>query len=251
MQPKLSIYKLFQQSDDFFETLGNSAESKAYFFRQVFLIFLFSLLYGIIMGSYNGFLQALVTGIKIPSLIFLSLLICFPALFVIQYMIGSSMSFYQMGNTILSGFLVFTTISLSFSPIVVFFMITSKNYAFLKLLHVAIFAFSGVFAITTIIKGLTYSCERKNIYPKQGMNVFKIWIVIFAFVASQLAWNLRPFLGTRNLPFALFREHEGNFYVAVIQSVKDMADGSGNEAGDAAKQAEPKADSSLIDTDGR
>lgn len=111
MKLNLSIYKLFQQSDEFFETLGDSVQSKAYFFRQIFVIFIFSLIYGIIMGSYNGFLQSVVTGIKIPCLIFLSLLICFPALFVIQYMIGSRMSFYQMGNTILAGFLVFTTIS--------------------------------------------------------------------------------------------------------------------------------------------
>jgi hypothetical protein len=170
------------------------------------------------MGSYNGVLQSLVTGIKVPCLIFLSLLICFPALYVIQYMIGSTMTIYQMANIIFSGFIVFTTISLSFAPIVIFFMVTSNNYSFLKLLHVAIFTFSGIFAVKTIINGLTYSCEKKNIYPKLGMRIFKIWIVILAFVSSQLAWNLRPFVGSRDLPFELFRKRESNFYVAVIQS---------------------------------
>jgi len=222
MKSNLSVYKLFQHSDEFFETLSEPGSSRKYLLQQVLLIFIFSCLYGIIMGSFNGPLQAFVTGIKIPCLIFLSLLICFPALFVIQYMIGSSMSVYQMANTILSGFLVFTTIALSFAPIVIFFMLTSDNYAFLKLLHVAIFTFSGVFAVRTIIKGLSFSCEKKNVYPRQGMNVFKIWIVIFAFVSSQLAWNLRPFLGSRDLPFELFRAREGNFYVAVIRSAGDI-----------------------------
>ena len=101
-------------------------------------------------------------------------------------------------------------------------MITSDNYAFLKLLHVAIFTFSGIFAVKTIISGLSFSCEKKNIYPKLGMRIFKIWIVIFAFVASQLAWNLRPFVGSRDLPFELFRERESNFYVAVMQSVAHL-----------------------------
>ncbi|NJO69041.1 MAG: actin-binding WH2 domain-containing protein [Bacteroidetes bacterium] len=186
---------------------------------QLLVIFLFTLVYGVVMGSFNGALQSMVTGLKIPVLILLSLLVCFPALFVIQYMIGSTMTIFQMANTILSGFVVFSTIALSFAPIVVFFMITSDNYSFLKLLHVAIFVFSGIFAVRTIINGLLYSCEKKNIYPKLGMNVFKIWIVIFAFVSSQLAWNLRPFVGSRDLPFELFREREGNFYVAVGQSV--------------------------------
>lgn len=76
----------------------------------------------------------------------------------------------------------------------------------------------------TIIGGLKYSCEKKNIYPKMGLNIFKIWIVIFAFVSAQLAWNLRPFVGSKDLPFELFRVKEGNFYLAVMQSLADMFD---------------------------
>jgi len=219
MKPNLSVFKVFQHSDEYFEMLSDKEFSRKYVLKQVLFIFLFTFLYGIVMGSYNGFLQSLVTSIKVPCLIFLSLLICFPALYVIQYMIGSTMTLSQMANVILSGFIVFSTIALSFAPIVIFFMITSDNYSFLKLLHVAIFTFSGIFAVKTIISGLSYSCEKKNIYPKLGMKIFKIWIFIFAFVASQLAWNLRPFVGSRNLPFELFRVRESNFYVAVIQSV--------------------------------
>jgi hypothetical protein len=174
------------------------------------------------MGSYNGALQSLVTGIKIPCLILLSLIICFPALYVVQSMIGSTMNIWQMGNIIFAGFFVFSTIALSFAPIVIFFMITSDSYSFLKLLHVSIFTFSGIFAVKTIINGLKYSCETKNIYPKLGMNIFKIWVFIFAFVSSQLAWNLRPFVGSRDMSFELFRKHEGNFYVAVIHSTLSL-----------------------------
>jgi len=219
METNLSIFKVFQHSDEYFEQLSNSEFSRRYVVKQVLFILIFSFIYGIVMGSYNGYLQSLVTGIKMPSLIFLSLLICFPALFVIQYIIGSTMTLYQMANIIFSGIIVFTTISLSFAPIVVFFMITTDNYEFLKLLHVAIFTFSGFFTIRTIINGLTFSCEKKNIYPKLGLKVFKIWVIIFAFVGTQLAWNLRPFVGSRDIPFELFRERESNFYVAVIQSI--------------------------------
>jgi hypothetical protein len=222
MKTDLSLFKVFQNHDEFFEMLDHAEMIRKAAWKQLLVIALFSLIYGMIMGSYNGLLQCLVTGVKIPSLILLSLAICFPALYVIQYMIGSTMTIYQMAVVILSGFIVFSTITLSFGPIVIFFMITSDNYAFLKLLHVGIFTFSGIFAIRTIIRGLSYSCEKKNIYPKLGMNIFKVWIVIFAFVSSQLAWNLRPFVGSRDLPFELFRHRESNFYVAVIQSVGQM-----------------------------
>jgi len=152
----------------------------------------------------------------------LALSICFPAFYVIQYMLGSKLSLTQMINTILSGFVVLTTIMASFAPIVVFFMITGNNYAFLKLLHVGIFIFSSIFGMFTIIDALKFSCEKKSVYPKIGINIFKFWVIIFAFVGMQLAWNLRPFVGDRNLPMEIFREKEGNLYLAVFQSIGDL-----------------------------
>jgi len=239
-----SIFKAFQNSDEYYEMLSDPDNSRKYVFKQMMFILLFSFLYGIVMGSYNGILQSLVTGIKIPGLIALSLLICFPALYVIQSMIGSTMTIYQMANIIFSGFFVFSTIALSFAPIVIFFMITSDSYSFLKLLHVAIFTFSGIFAVKTIVNGLTYSCEKKNVYPKLGMSIFKIWVIILAFVSSQLAWNLRPFVGSRDLPFELFREHEGNFYIAVIQSAANLF----KPAGESEKDGQNKLPEQQTDT---
>jgi len=229
MKSELNVFKIFQQGDEYFEMLNSQDNTRKYLYKQALMILLFSFLYGLIMGSFNGLAQSLVTSIKLPVLIFLSLFICFPAFYVIQFMLGSKMSVYQMANMILSGFIVFATIALSFSPIVIFFMVTGNNYSFLKLLHVAIFIFSGIFGMRTIINGLKYSCEKTNIYPKMGINVFKFWIVIFAFVSMQLAWNLRPFVGSKVLPFELFREKEGNFYLAVIQSVRDFIVGGNQE----------------------
>jgi len=130
MKSILSIFKVFQHSDEYFEMLSDSNFSRQQILKQLLVIFIFSFLYGIVMGSFNGYLQSLVTAFKIPCLLLLSLIICFPALFVIQYMIGSTMTFFQMSNTILSGFVVFTTIMLSFAPIVIFFswLITVKIF---------------------------------------------------------------------------------------------------------------------------
>ena len=144
MKFDFSVFKVFQQGDAYFELLNEQDNAKKYLFKQVLYIFIFSFVYGLIMGSYNGIVQSLVTSIKIPVLIFLSLFICFPAFYVIQFMLGSRMSVLHMANMILSGFIVFTTIALSFSPIVLFFMITGNNYSFLKLLHVAIYIFAGI-----------------------------------------------------------------------------------------------------------
>ena len=218
----MSVFAVFQNREAYFEQLNNNENTFRSTLYQTLIILFLAFFYGVVMGSYNSPMQAVVTGLKVPSLLLLALFICFPAFYVIQYMLGSRLSLVQMVNTILSGFVVLTTIMASFAPIVIFFMITGNNYAFLKLLHVGIFIFSGIFGMFTIIEALKFSCEKKSVYPKIGINIFKFWIFIFAFVGMQLAWNLRPFVGDKNLPMEIFREKEGNFYLAVIQSMGDL-----------------------------
>ncbi len=55
----------------------------------------------------------------------------------------------------------------------------------------------------------------------------KVWAVLFAFVGIQMAWNLQPFVGDRGAPFRLFRQHEGNFYSAILYSLERLAQGKG------------------------
>jgi len=218
----VNVFAVFQDKEVYFEKLNEQENRTNKALTQALVIFVLAFFYGVVMGSYNSIFQAMITGLKVPFLLILALFICFPAFYVIQYMLGSKMNLLQMVNTILSGFVVFTTIMASFAPIVIFFMITGNNYAFLKLLHVGIFVFSGIFGMHTIIEALQFSCEKKNVYPKIGISIFRIWIIIFAFVGMQLAWNLRPFLGDKNMPTEVFREREGNFYLAVFQSVGDV-----------------------------
>jgi hypothetical protein len=73
-----------------------------------------------------------------------------------------------------------------------------------------------------MIEALKFACEKKNTYPQIGVMVFRIWIIILAFVGIQLSWNLRPFLCEKNEEFKLFRKYEGNFYTAIIYSVQQL-----------------------------
>jgi hypothetical protein len=87
---------------------------------------------------------------------------------------------------------------------------------------VAIFIFAGVFGMRLMVDALKYACENKSIYPQIGVSVFRIWIIILAFVGIQLAWNLRPFLCEKQEEFKLFRKYEGNFYTAIVYSFEQI-----------------------------
>jgi len=215
------VFKIFQSTESYFDERSN-AQSKKLMLNQLLIICVFTFLYGVVMGSYHSFLQSLVAGIKVMFLFMCSIIICFPSFFVIQQVLGSKMTLRQMVFIILSGFVLTSAIALSFAPIIILFQITGGNYHFLQLLHVAIFIFSGIFGMRLMVEALKFACEKKDIYPHIGVAVFRIWIIILAFVGIQLAWNLRPFLCNKTEEFKLFRKYEGNFYTAVIYSVQQL-----------------------------
>jgi len=55
-----------------------------------------------------------------------------------------------------------------------------------------------------------------------SMTLLYIWILLFGFVGTQLAWTLRPFFGDRGQDFALFRGIEGNFYSEIIRTIANL-----------------------------
>jgi hypothetical protein len=52
--------------------------------------------------------------------------------------------------------------------------------------------------------------------------VLYLWIMLYAFVGSQMAWTLRPFVGYPGARFELVREIGGNFYANVFMSLGEI-----------------------------
>ncbi len=209
--------------DEFFDEIFHETNPWHRIWQLTLLFIGLTFLYGVIMGCYSGVQQALTAGIKVPVMFLLSLIICFPAFFVLQFILGSKMQLSHMTVIILSGFVLTGAIMVSFAPIVVLFVLTGGNYYFLQLLHITIIAVAGIFGMKTVLDALKYSCEQKNVYPKTGVVVFRFWVVILAFVGIQLAWNLQPFLADKTEGYALFKKYKGNFYTAVIYSIQQLS----------------------------
>ena len=218
----LEVFEVFQKHEEYLKKIREKKGSKL-IINQILIIIFFTFLYGVIMGSFHSFTQAIVAGLKLNMLFMSTVIICLPSFYIIQLILGSKINFRHVTVILLSGFVISTSVMVAFSPIIIFFLITGSNYYFLQLLHIAIFIFSGFFGVRFIIEALKLSCEKENIYPKSGVTVFRIWAVIFVFVGIQLAWNLRPFLGDKDKPFAMSRKYEGNFYTAIIYSIKQLS----------------------------
>jgi hypothetical protein len=60
--------------------------------------------------------------------------------------------------------------------------------------------------------------------PQQApsMTLLYVWILLFGFVGTQLAWTLRPFFGSPGMPFSLYRDIDGNFYAEIIRTLSHL-----------------------------
>jgi hypothetical protein len=54
------------------------------------------------------------------------------------------------------------------------------------------------------------------------MTLLHVWILLFGFVGTQLAWTLRPFFGSPGQPFGLYRKIDGNFYGEIFRTIANL-----------------------------
>jgi hypothetical protein len=215
--------------------------------RYLGTILVLSAVFGATMGCMGlsqdpgrGLLQAMSSAVKVPLLYLVSLLVCYPVLYVVVVLMGARMSFLQALAVILMALALNSILLVSCAPIVLFFMFTGSNYDFIKLLHVLIFAFAGGWAMMALWQGLGAMCEKSSLYPRQAVRILKVWMLVFGFVGTQMAWSLRPFVGSPGLEFQLFREgQQGNFYHAVWSSVYGLAQGATKQAPAGVTESQP------------
>ena len=182
----------------------------------------FFALYGAVMGSTHSLWQTLSSAVKLPMLFLATLVICSPTLYFFNLIFGSNQSLTQNVTLIMTAITTTAVLLLSFAPIVLFFLLTTSNYQFFKLLNVGVFAISGIVGVTFLGQGMAVVSNPNKKGARARRNVLWLWVLIYAFVGSQLAWTLRPFIGAPSMRFELFRQLGGNFYANIFASIGEI-----------------------------
>jgi hypothetical protein len=174
------------------------------------------------MGSTHSFWQALSSGFKLPLLFLATLIVCAPTLYFFNLIFGSNQSLSQNIALMLTAITVTAVVLLSFAPIVLFFLLTSSNYQFFKLLNVGVFAVAGIVGVLFLAQGMRLVSASGTEGAGARLMVVRLWIIVYAFVGSQVAWTLRPFVGAPSMQFELFRQLGGNFYTNIFASIGEI-----------------------------
>ncbi|MFT3787688.1 MAG: hypothetical protein QM770_16220 [Tepidisphaeraceae bacterium] len=215
-----------------------------------------------ITGSGSGHhMQIVASTVKVPLLFVATLIVTFPSLYVFNTLVGSRLRFGAVIRLMLASLAVTMAVLASLGPIVAFFSVSSTSYAFVLLLNVATFAVAGGLGMAfllhtlnrmTLVQALpvapppmpeagditpetpempTPSSERElgAIDAIEGQSivsnvrrVFRIWVLLFGVVGAQMAWVLRPFIGSPGVAFAWFRPRGSSFFEAVWTTIRGL-----------------------------
>jgi hypothetical protein len=179
-------------------------------------------IYGFSMGLRHSFLQAIASAIKVPALFFITLLICLSTLHFLGLLFGSRLSLTQTLTVLLTGVAINSVVLGSFAPISLFFLLSGSSYEFLMLMHVTIFIISGVAGLVYIRKNFHYIRQQSGDDSSSAGFLLPIWMLLYMFVGSQMAYILAPFVGRESV-FMLFRIPQDNFYTYLMEIIFRMA----------------------------
>jgi len=80
-----------------------------------------------------------------------------------------------------------------------------------------VFGISSWWGLSFLRQGMR-DMQRAALHVRQG-RILATWLLIYAFVGTQMGWALRPFFGVPGEPFAVIRGDGGTFYTSVLTAL--------------------------------
>lgn len=214
------------------------------------MIVALGMLYGLCMGCFAIFsghgaslLQVAASMVKVPLLFGMTFAVTFPSLYVFNALVGSRLSGLSLLRLMVAGGAVMLAVLASLGPIVAFFSVSSTSYPFLQILNVVTFGVAGFLGLKFLLLTLhrmtiaqnqtaaldipeigddadrpTGALEKSDgqVFAGSVKSVFRMWVLVFGLVGSQMGWMLRPFIGSPDVAFTFFRTRDSNIFEAVL-----------------------------------
>lgn len=194
--------------------------------RLLACVVLFASLYGAAMGLFRGMsgqsawaLQMLYSAIKTPLLLIGSFLVSLPSYFVLSTLFGLRGEFDRALRALVAAQAGLAISLASLAPLTVLCYASTTNYQRAVLFNGAMFAVAAM-AGQWLVRAHFRPLIARN--PRHRPLLF-VWGFVYALVAIQLAWLLRPFFGSPGLELTFLRpEAWDNAYVVVGRLVWRM-----------------------------
>jgi hypothetical protein len=122
------IESLLRNRYRFFAEIRDGVEVPRKIRAMLLYSVIFFALFGLVIGSDYSVWQALASGVKLPLLFLITLVVCFPALYFFNTIFEASLSLSQNFALLLASITMTSAVLLGFAPVVLFFLITTSQY---------------------------------------------------------------------------------------------------------------------------
>jgi hypothetical protein len=183
------------------------------------LTVVFGGLYGATMGAFGGvsgdhWLQVLYSAVKVPMLLQISFALSLPSFFVLNTLLGVRADFALVMRSLVCTQAGLTIVLAALAPMTAFWYVSFSGYDAALMFNAAMFAVA-----TLAAQWMLRRSYRPLILgnPRHRL-LLRIWLLIYGFVAIQMAWVLRPFIGDPAARTSFFRHQAwGNAYIELFK----------------------------------
>jgi hypothetical protein len=170
--------------------------------------------YGAAMGLFGARpLQAVYSGLKVPLLLAFTSVVCLPNFFIVNTLLGLRSDFARAFRGVLAAQATMAVALASLAPLTLWVYASTADY------DLAIVLNGVLFLIATLVGQITLARHYRPLIagnPRHRIGR-AAWLTLYVFVAIQLAWVLRPFVGSPGLEVSFFREDAwSNAYVSLF-----------------------------------
>lgn len=190
----------------------------------ILLVLIFGMAYGAVMGTFGGVtgerdFQVLYSAIKVPMLLLVTFALSLPSFFVLNTLLGLRRDFARATAALISAQAGLTIILASLAPLTAFWYASVADYRSAILFNGLLFAIAGLGAQAILRRLYSPLIARDS----RHRLMLRLWMLIYTFVAVQMAWVLRPFVGDPDSPTRFFRpEAWGNAWEVIARMVWDV-----------------------------
>jgi len=174
--------------------------------------------YGYTIGYWTSPTLALYTAIKFPAVLLLTFALTFPFGWVAARLLGLPVSLREAARLTTAPLAVAALLLASMAPPALLFTTAieppsqgarSTHHA-LYLFHTASVALAALFGTRELWRGLRARSET----GASTVQIYVVWVGVYAFVAGEIGWILRPFVGSVFKPVEFLRRDafDGNVY---------------------------------------
>lgn len=173
-------------------------------------------IFGATLGAYGQSAAPIVSSaLKVPLLLVGSAALCFPTFHVLQVLRApKALSLWQSAALQTTSLSATAVIWAAFSVPLFFLVGTTQHYTLAQFLALAVGAAGGVVGLSRLLAGCRKLCGDDQ--GRAGAKSLLLYFAIHSLVGAQLAWVLRPFIGSPSLGFQLFRDLDGNIFGHIL-----------------------------------